>query len=708
MAESITQATPTKSNLGQQILSSVSQSGSGLDLGSVVTALVDAETVPERLIAERAKSKTETSVSAYGILKGKVSDLKTNLESVGSTTSRTPFSDSSKVFVSVNNEAIAKDFSADVTISQLAQSQVQSFDLDTVLSGSFTGSHAQATNAIGVGTLAVVIGTTTTNIEISTTKNNNSVEGLVTELNKISGVGAEVIDTGSGVLKLIVKSETGAANTIKFSTAATNSLSNFRSDVFEATTLPTISGLTSTPADSSTTMGTFGVSVNSNVLTVTGDTAGAAGTLSFNLASTGKGDNSAQTLTISVDVLSSDTRVNLAGKIAAAIDAASAAHANVTTTTATVAGALSGGANSTVTITPTEVNNNNAVEEKRLAKDALLTIDGVAVTRASNVINDLYTGHQMILTGTTAHTNGVPTESFAIGSSNTTSSAKVRFEDFIANINSLKSHLKDSTTKGLLGADAGDLAGDTAAEGILRRLNNLSTSPIKGYGDNDFYLAELGVRTKLDGTLELYDTAAFDAAIAANPNILDPIFSTKYSSPSSAISVSGFSFDPPDVGSYAFEFTAAAGGAAASATINGVSTTVSTLSNGSLRFQSAVADSTFATYGMQVTVSDLSADISTKARYGISLLDQLKNYATELLGSASETDNKLTLADREFQLKADITDADDTLAALEEKVTELTDRYNAQFGAMEVAVNSFKKTGEYMDTMQEAWSNQRN
>jgi flagellar capping protein FliD len=143
MAESITQATPTKSNLGQTILSSVSSSGSGLDLGSVVTALVDAETVPERVIVERERTKTETSISAYGTLKGKVSDLKTSLESVGSTTSRTPFSDSSKIFVGVTNESTAKDFSADVTISQLAQSQVQSFDLDTVLSGTFSGSHAQ-------------------------------------------------------------------------------------------------------------------------------------------------------------------------------------------------------------------------------------------------------------------------------------------------------------------------------------------------------------------------------------------------------------------------------------------------------------------------------------------------------------------------------------------------------------------------------------
>lgn len=700
MAESITQAAPTKSNLGQSILSSVSSSGSGLDLGSVVTALVDAETVPERVLAEKAKSKTETSISAYGTLKGKVSDLKTSLESVGSTTSRTPFSDSAKVFVSVTNEATAKDFSADVTISQLAQSQVQSFDLDTVLSGTFSGSHAQKTNAIGVGTLSVVIGSTTTNIEISAAKNNNSVEGLVTELNKISGVGAEVIDTGNGVLKLILKSETGSANAIKLSTTASTNLSSFRSDALVSTNMTDISSTAMGESVANGSMANFTLAMSSNVLTVGGSgTNTVAGNYTFDITTTGQNSSGTRTLSITVASVNGDTKDHLAAKIAAAINTATGSNASITAATS-----VSGAA---ITITPTELNDNTAVEEKRSAKDALMTIDGVTVTRSSNVIKDLYTGHQMILTGTTAHdTSGNPTESFAIGSSNTTSSAKVRFEEFIANINSVKSHLKDATAKGLLGTDAGALAGDTAAEGILRRLNNLSTSPIKGYGDSDFYLAELGVRTKLDGSLELHDTAAFDAAIAANPNILDPIFSTKYSSPSSAVLVSGFSFDPPDVGSYAFEFTAAAGSAAASATINGVSTTVSTLSDGSLRFQSAVADSTFATYGMQVTVSDLSADISTKARYGISLLDQLKNYATELLGSASETDNKLTIADREFQLNADITDADDTLTALDEKVTELTDRYNAQFGAMEVAVNSFKKTGEYMETMQEAWSNQ--
>jgi flagellar hook-associated protein 2 len=284
-------------------------------LGSVVTALVDAETVPERVIVERERTKTETSISAYGTLKGKVSDLKTSLESVGSTTSRTPFSDSSKIFVGVTNESTAKDFSADVTISQLAQSQVQSFDLDTVLSGTFSGSHAQKTNAIGVGTLSVIVGSSTTNIEISAAKNNNSVEGLVAELNKISGVGAEVIDTGSGVLKLIVKSETGSANTIKLSTTASTNLSSFRSDALVSTSMSDISSTAMGESVANGTMANFTFAMSSNVLTVGGSgTNTVAGNYTFDITTTGQNSSGTRTLSITVASVNGDTKDHLAAK----------------------------------------------------------------------------------------------------------------------------------------------------------------------------------------------------------------------------------------------------------------------------------------------------------------------------------------------------------------------------------------------------------
>ena len=72
------------------VLSSVNQNGSGMDLAGVVTALVDAETVPQRVLTERSKEATETSISAYGTLKGKVSDLKLNLTSLEASSGRVP------------------------------------------------------------------------------------------------------------------------------------------------------------------------------------------------------------------------------------------------------------------------------------------------------------------------------------------------------------------------------------------------------------------------------------------------------------------------------------------------------------------------------------------------------------------------------------------------------------------------------------------
>ena len=777
------------------VLSSVNRNGSGMDLAGVVTALVDAETVPQRVLTERSKEATETSISAYGTLKGKVSDLNTNLTSLEASSGRLPFSDSSKVFISVIDETKASDFIADVTVSQLAAGQVQSFDLNTALSSGATASTPLiASNATGTLTITASAwndgdSSTTDSKTVTINSTNNTVEGLKNALNDLDGIGAEIIDTGSGV-KLLIKSETGTQNALTITTS--ENLRKFRSD---AITTPnfTVGNKTQTPTDATTAMETFGVAINGDVLTVTGDTAGGAGALSFNL--TGSAETA---LTINVAVNSSDTRLTLADKIKTAVDSALNASDNLTATTVAAAGtivktdssvsfdtynandggsatdaraALSNGvltinsANSnngavmtigstnvtlsnvaadnrdainttfggvgvtaalnsagkvalsyaavasTVTFSNKTEGNNTAVIETRTAADATLTIDGVTVTRSSNVIEDLYPGHQIVLTGTTAHNSDrEPTESFSVGSANTNSAAKTRFQDFLTHINDLKKHLNEVTEKGILGGEGGALAGDTAAQTILRRLSSFTTQPIAGYdtdtdnNDKPIYLAEMGIRTMIDGSLELFDEDRFDAALAENPNVLDPIFNTKFSSSSSAFSMSGFDWDPPDAGSYNFAYTDNSAGG--TATLNGVAMSLS-IKNTISTFQSAATDSSDPTYGIQITVLDRSGT-TANVRYGVSLLDSIKAYADDLLGVANAVDNKLTLADREVELRADITEADATLAEIEAKVTELTDRYNTQFAAMEAAVTGFNATGEYMETLFDSWNNQNN
>ena len=780
------------------VLSSVNRNGSGMDLAGVVTALVDAETVPQRVLTERSKEATETSISAYGTLKGKVSDLNTNLTSLEASSGRLPFSDSSKVFISVIDETKASDFMSDVTISQLASGQVQSFDLNTALSSGATASTPLiASNATGTLTITASAwddGDSSTNDSKTVTINstNNTVEGLKNALNNLGGIGAEIIDTGSGV-KLLIKSETGTQNALTITT--TDNLRTFRSDAITTPTFLIVDdNVTLTPTDPNTAMGNFGVSISGDVLTVTGDTAGGAGQLSFDLAG-----SAGTAVSVSVAVTAQDNRLTLADKIKTAIDSVVTASDNLTADTVAAPGttaktdssvsfntydagdggstadaraSLSSGvltissANSnttavmtigstsvsltnnaadnvdtindnsalaaagvtanvnadgnvalsyaavasTVTFSNKTEGNNTAVIETRKAADATLTIDGVTVTRSSNVIEDLYPGHQIVLTGTTAHnSDGEPTESFSVGSANTNSAAKTRFQDFLTHINDLKKHLNEVTAKGILGGEGGALAGDTAAQTILRRLSSFTTQPIAGYdtdtdnNDKPIYLAEMGIRTMIDGSLELYDEDRFDAALAENPNVLDPIFNTKFSSSSSAFSVSGFDWDPPDAGSYNFAYTDNSSGG--TATLNGVAMSLS-IKNTISTFQSAATDSSDPTYGIQITVLDRSGT-TANVRYGVSLLDSIKAYADDLLGFANAVDNKLTLADREVELQADITEADATLAEIEAKVTELTDRYNSQFAAMEAAVTGFNATGEYMETLFDSWNNQK-
>ncbi|MBT7224839.1 MAG: flagellar filament capping protein FliD, partial [Marinovum sp.] len=552
----------TTSTAKPNVLSSVNKNGSGMDLAAVVTALVDAETVPQRVLTERAKETTETSISAYGTLKGKVSDLNTNLTSLEASSGRLPFSDNSKVFISVIDETLANDFAADITISQMATGQVLSYDLNTALNTS----TAKASSTIDQGTYRIATtawsSLTPSSYDVVINSTNNTVEGLKDALNEVTGVGAEIIDTGAGGVKLLIKSEAGTDNSLTIT--STTGDTQFLSAKSSTATTASLSGLSSVKSGNDE-MAAFGVAISGNVLTVSGEDTGGAGTLSFDLTTAGL-----EKLEISVDVLATDDRVDLITKIDTAIAAAVSSHTKVTTATTTVeAGILASGSggpvSSTLTFDSLEEHDQRVVET-RTAANAIMTIDGVTVTRSSNVIEDLYPGHQIVLTGTTAHENGQPTESFSFGSANTNSAAKTRFQDFISHINDLKIHLNEVTEKGILGGEAGALAGDTAAQTILRRLSGFTTQPIAGYGDDPIYLAEMGVRTMIDGTLELYDEDRFDAALAENPNVLDPIFNTKFSSSSSAFSMSGFDWDPPDVGSYDFSYTHDSAGGTATLT----------------------------------------------------------------------------------------------------------------------------------------------
>ena len=319
-----------------------------------------------------------------------------------------------------------------------------------------------------------------------------------------------------------------------------------------------------------------------------------------------------------------------------------------------------------------------------VATDASFTVDGVAVTRGSNVMDDLFVGHRV-----TINSLGTAT----LTSSESSSSVRERITSFLDEVNALKSYLNMATQRGLNGAEAGPLAGDIAAQSVLGKIRGITTQPIPGFGAEPVYLAELGIMTERDGTLSL-DEDRFEQVMEQNPDIAHALFATQFGADQSGLSITGLSFAPPQPGNYALEYDPST--SPATATLDGTSMNVSVDAQGRPVLSSSEGD----TYGIRITLESTAA-ISTTVRYGISLADMMAEYSDQLVGAGG------MLARRETELAQDLEDFEDQLTEIEDKAAALTERYNIQFGRMEAAIASLNKTGEYMESLMEAWNADR-
>ncbi len=327
-----------------------------------------------------------------------------------------------------------------------------------------------------------------------------------------------------------------------------------------------------------------------------------------------------------------------------------------------------------------------ADHQAQAAQNAELTVDNVDVTRTTNRFTDLFPGHEITLN--TAPGANTP---ITVTSQTDNDDMKTRMNAFLEELNSIKTFLKTETARGLNGAADGQLAGDTAARSIETQLRNLTTTAIAGFGADDIYLAELGVRTERDGSLSL-DEDRFDSVLASNPEKIDAVFSSLQSADMSEIGVQLTTGAEATAGQYAFVFDASN----ETATLGGESLTKVTNADGSLSFRSSGS----LTDGLVISVpaAQTGSDFTTQVNHGTSFIDRLQTYLSEVLASSG------VLQERTNILNEQRDDTNDRLADLEEKVTALTERYKTQFGAMESAVSSLKRTGEYLQTMMDSWN----
>ena len=328
------------------------------------------------------------------------------------------------------------------------------------------------------------------------------------------------------------------------------------------------------------------------------------------------------------------------------------------------------------------ITSSGPIKRSVTATDAVFTVDGLSITRATNTITDVFSGHSLEL-------KKVSSSAISITSSVSNTNAYDRMKSFIDSLNSVKSFLTVETKRGINGAEDGSLVGDVTARQILNEISSLTTEPIKGFSSSDFYLANLGVSTERDGTLSL-DKTKFETAIAADADLLNIVFSSKFSSTSDAIAVSGSNTYPPEPGSYSFSYSQSnSSGVLDSVTLSSV-----TNSSGNRVFTGISGNAK----NMSVEILNSSTDISTTVRYGRSMVDRLQAYIADITSSSG------IIKSRTDTLTEDLSKYASEQSDLDQKVAALTSQYNEKFGSMEALVTQLNKTGEYLTQMMDAWN----
>ncbi len=203
--------------------------GSGLDINGLVSQLVAAEAQAPTARLDRRETDLQVRLSAYGSLKGAVSQFQTSLVSLqnisGYQAKSITSSDSAVLTATASSSAQAASY--DLNVTQLAEKQRLSTDPVTNVNARFT----DVTDVIGTGTLTFKFGTTDytsgTDTYNSFTQNpdtasktikitDGSLQGIRDAVNEADiGVTAAIIFDGTYQRLTFSSGKDGAANSIQ-------------------------------------------------------------------------------------------------------------------------------------------------------------------------------------------------------------------------------------------------------------------------------------------------------------------------------------------------------------------------------------------------------------------------------------------------------------------------------------------------------------
>ncbi|NII09202.1 flagellar filament capping protein FliD [Oleiagrimonas sp. C23AA] len=239
--------------------------GSGLDVTSIITALVNAKKAgPEQQITSQT-TKDQTLITGLTSLDSVLSSLKSSLDDLTSSSTYTAFdasfADSSLGTASTLSFAVPGTYNVDVQSLATAQKRL---------------SNSYATDSpVGTGTLTIGVGSNSVDINVGSSDTIGDIANKINASSDNPGVTAAVVNGVNGSQLVLTSTKTGVANA--FTVSASGGSSTGVSDL--ATALGTAGSNEAADAQ----LSIDGVSVSSASNTVTGALTG----VTLDLAATG-------------------------------------------------------------------------------------------------------------------------------------------------------------------------------------------------------------------------------------------------------------------------------------------------------------------------------------------------------------------------------------------------------------------------------------
>ena len=251
-------STPATSSAGSGSgLVSATGLGSGVDINSIVTALVNAEGQGQTNLIKNQQTRLNAQITAYSQFTAAASAVQTAVDSLTSAATFNSYAatvaDKNIASASVGASAVPGTYSLSVT--QLAKGT-------NLSSGAFSAPSA----TVGTGTLNISAGSTSFAVTISSS--NNSLSGIAAAINAASGnpgVSATIITANDGAHLVLSSQVTGAANAVSVTQSGGDG--NLKSIAYTAGA--TGNGLTQTQAAQDAILTLNGYTYNSKTNAVT-------------------------------------------------------------------------------------------------------------------------------------------------------------------------------------------------------------------------------------------------------------------------------------------------------------------------------------------------------------------------------------------------------------------------------------------------------